>query len=152
MSKWSSSAAIALAFTLGDAGWAQMASRNQKIDILRVGSRIACQCGCSDTVATCSMYGCWSHQAKQKIADMQATGSSDSTIIDDFKRAYGKDIYRGEPNTFGWMIPYLVLVLGAAVIVWYLRRARWPRLPRLTDPRLTHYQEQIEKELQNLDR
>src|SRR5881296_2579163 len=70
---------------------AQMASVKQ--DIRRVGARLACQCGCPDTVASCSMLGCsFSHPAKEKIAKMQAAGVPDSTIIDDFVKAYGKGI------------------------------------------------------------
>jgi cytochrome c-type biogenesis protein CcmH/NrfF len=151
--KWSSKVALGLVLTLGIAQ-AQMASKNQKVDVLRVGSRLACQCGgCSDTVATCSMYGCWSHTAKEKIAKMQAAGISDSAIIDDFTKAYGKGIYRGAPNTFGWLVPYLILALGAAAVILFVRHARRRPKPALVmDPRLTQYNEQIDKELQNLDR
>jgi cytochrome c-type biogenesis protein CcmH/NrfF len=69
------------------------------------------------------MYGCWSHQARQKIAHMQAAGLSDSAIVDDFVRAYGEAIYRAAPGALGWAIPYLMLALGAAVVVRFLRRA-----------------------------
>src|SRR3954471_4119243 len=97
---------------------AQMASKNQKVDAYRVGSRLACQCGCSDTVATCSMLGCgFSHPAKEKIAQMQAAGSSDTAIIDEFVKAYGKGIYRGAPNAFGWVVPYAILALGGLVVI-----------------------------------
>ena len=145
--------ALALALTSGIAQ-AQMASKNQKVDVLRVGSRLACQCGgCSDTVATCSMYGCWSHTAKEKIAKMQAAGVSDSAIIDDFVKTYGKGIYRGAPNTFGWLVPYLILALGAAAVIAFVRHARRRPKPALVmDPRLAQYNEQIDQELQNLDR
>jgi cytochrome c-type biogenesis protein CcmH/NrfF len=154
MLKWSSSTALALALIVGSAAEAQMASKNQKVDVLRVGSRLACQCGgCSDTVATCSMYGCWSHSAKEKIAKMQSAGVSDSGIIDDFVKAYGKGIYRGAPNTFGWLVPYLILALGAAAVIMFVRHARRRPKPALVmDPRLAQYNEQIDKELQNLDR
>ena len=152
-SKPSSSVALVFALLVSGAAQAQMASRNQKVDVLRVGSRLACQCGgCSDTVATCSMYGCWSHSAKEKIAKMQAAGISDSAIIDDFIKAYGKGIYRGAPNTFGWLVPYLILALGTVVVIAFVRRARRRKPSLVMDPRLSQYNEQIEKELQNLDR
>ena len=71
MFQWSSRLII-LAMCVAAIAPAQMASRNQKVDAYRVGSRLACQCGCSDTVATCSMLGCgFSHPAKEKIAQMQ---------------------------------------------------------------------------------
>jgi len=126
MSQWSSSAVLVVALMAAEAGLAQMASRNQKVDVMRVGSRIACQCGCPDTVATCSMYGCWSHKAKQLIAQKQAAGVSDAAIVDDFIKEYGRDIYRGAPNQLGWVIPYGMLALGAVFVMWFVRRAQRP--------------------------
>jgi cytochrome c-type biogenesis protein CcmH/NrfF len=135
---------------------AQMPSRNQKVDTQRVGARLACQCGCSDTVATCSMLGCWSHSAKEKIAGMQQAGLSDQAIIDDFIKEYGAAIYRGAPNAFGWLIPYLALALGGAAVIAFVKRARRPRLATAGaaagDPKLERYSDQIERELEDLDR
>src|SRR5437867_10415789 len=132
---------------------AQMASRNQKVDAYRVGSRLACQCGCSDTVATCSMLGCgFSHPAKEKIAQMQADGASDASIIDTFIKQYGNGIYRGAPNAFGWAVPYAILALGLAMVIAFVRRARRPKPVLVNDARLARYNEQIEQELHNLDR
>src|SRR6266700_1755622 len=130
---------------------AQMASTTQ--NMRRVGSRLACQCGCTDTVASCSMLGCsFSHPAKDKIAQMQAAGVPDSTIIDDFVKAYGKGIYRSEPNAFGWLVPYLALALGGVAVIWFVRRLRRPKPAAVVDARLARYNEQIEQELQNLDK
>jgi len=131
-----------------------MPSSNQKMDALRVGSRLACQCGCSDTVATCSMLACgFSHPAKEKISQMLAAGTPDAAIIDDFVKTYGKGIYRGAPNAFGWLIPYAILALGALLVTAFVRRARRRPKPALvTDARLARYSDEIENELQNLDR
>src|SRR5215467_384292 len=105
MSPWSSKLAFVL-LLLGVAQ-AQMTSSSQKVDVRRVGARLACQCGCPDTVASCGMLGCsFSHPAKEKIAQMQAEGASDQSIIDSFIKSYGNGIYRGAPNSFGWLIPY----------------------------------------------
>ncbi len=152
MFKWSSSViALALALTFGCAAQAQMAGK--KLDVRRVGARLACQCGCPDTVASCSMMGCpFSPTAREKIAQMQAGGTKDPAIIADFIKSYGQGIYRGEPNTFGWLVPCLVLALGAAAVVTFVRHARRPKPSLVMDPRLSQYNEQIEKELQNLDR
>jgi cytochrome c-type biogenesis protein CcmH len=152
MFQCSSKAALALVLLAGAAA-AQMASSNQKVDVRRVGARLACQCGCPDTVASCSMLGCsFSHPAKEKIAQMQAAGASDASIIDTFIKTYGKDIYRGAPNSFGWLVPYSLLAFGAVVVILFVRRARRPKPVLVMDPRLAEYNEQIEKELQNLDK
>jgi len=36
---------------------AQTASEKPSVDVRRVGARLQCQCGCKDSVATCSMVG-----------------------------------------------------------------------------------------------
>src|SRR5262245_9839070 len=121
-----------LPLVLTTASWAQMASVKQ--DIRRVGARLACQCGCPDTVASCSMLGCsFSHPAKEKIAKMQSEGVPDSKIIDDFVKNYGQGIYRSEPNALGWLVPYLTLALGAVVVIWFVRRLRRPKPALVVD-------------------
>ena len=148
MFQLSSKATLLLVLTT--AAWAQMASVKQ--DIRRVGARLACQCGCPDTVASCSMLGCsFSHPAKDKIAKMQSAGVPDSAIIDDFVKTYGQGIYRSEPNAFGWLIPYLALAFGAVMVIWFVRRLRRPKPALVADARLARYNDQIEQELQNLD-
>ncbi|MEO7649821.1 MAG: cytochrome c-type biogenesis protein CcmH [Bryobacteraceae bacterium] len=153
MRLWRSRAAAALVLcALVSSALAQMASRNQKVEVSRVGSRIACQCGCSDTVATCSMLGCsFSHPAKLKIAQMQGAGSSDQSIIDAFVKEYGPGIYRSAPNAFGWVVPYVALALGLIAILWFVRHSRRTKPALVFDAKLARYNEQIDKEIANLD-
>src|ERR1039457_4848970 len=67
------------------AALAQTASEKPSLDVRRVGMRLQCQCGCKDSVATCSMLECgFSKPAKEKIARMLALGMTDQQIIDDF--------------------------------------------------------------------
>ena len=40
------------------AALAQTASEKPSVDVRRVGARLQCQCGCKDSVATCSMLEC----------------------------------------------------------------------------------------------
>ena len=78
---------------------AQTASEKPSPDVRRVGMRLACQCGCKDSVATCSMLECgFSKPAKERIARMQAAGISDEQIIDAFVRDYGPGIYLAPPS------------------------------------------------------
>jgi len=67
---------------------AQTASEKPNTDVRRVGQRLACKCGCKDSVATCAMLECgFSKPAKERIARMQAAGFSDQQIIDAFVRS-----------------------------------------------------------------
>ena len=94
---------IILAVIIAVAALAQTASEKPSVDVRRVGARLACQCGCKDSVATCSMLEChFSKPAKEKIAQMQAVGMSDDQIIQSFVREYGAGIYLAPPNAFGW--------------------------------------------------
>src|SRR5215467_5313328 len=106
-----------LALVVAAAAIAQTASEKPNVDVRRVGARLACQCGCKDSVATCSMLEChFSKPAKERIAQMQAVGLSDQQIIDKFLRDYGAGIYLAPPSAFGWIIPYTSVGLGLVVI------------------------------------
>src|SRR6266700_175713 len=81
---------ILLAALVAAAALAQTASEKPSVDVRRVGALISCQCGCKDSVATCSMLECgFSKPAKERIAQLQALGLSDDQIIDKFVKEYG---------------------------------------------------------------
>src|ERR1700733_14879032 len=85
---------------------AQTAAEKPSVDTRRVGMRLACQCGCKDSVATCAMLECsFSKPAKERIARMQALGMSDQQIIDSFIRDYSAAVYLSRPSAFGWIVP-----------------------------------------------
>src|SRR5215475_13128347 len=87
---------------------AQTASEKPSVDVRRVGARISCQCGCKDSVATCSMLEChFSKPAKERIAQMQGLGYTDDQIVQAFIREYGAGVYLAPPNALGWIVPYL---------------------------------------------
>src|ERR1700751_5346910 len=102
-----------LALVIAAAGLAQTASKNPSVDVRRGGARLACQCGCKDSVATCSMLEChFSKPAKEAIAQMQGLGYTDDQIVQAFIREYGAGVYLAPPNALGWIVPYLSVGLG----------------------------------------
>jgi len=141
------------------AALAQTASEKPSVDVRRVGARIACQCGCKDSVATCSMLEChFSKPAKEKIAQMQSVGMSDDQIVQAFVREYGAGIYLAPPNAFGWIIPYFLAAVGMVIVIMYLKsKYRKPKpitdlgAVEIDDPELAKYKDQIERDLANLD-
>ena len=147
-----------LALLVAVAALAQTASEKPSLDVRRVGARIACQCGCKDTVATCSMLEChFSKPAKEKIAQMQGVGMSDQQIVQWFMREYGDKVYLAPPSAWGWIIPYASIGLGLGVIYLFVRRYYKPKPMtevgpvEIDDPALAKYKDQIEKDLANLE-
>ncbi len=140
------------------AALAQTASEKPSNDVRRVGARLQCQCGCKDSVATCSMLECgFSKPAKERIARMQAVGMSDDQIVQAFVRDYGMGIYLAPPSAFGWIVPYVSLALGLGVIWLFIKKYRKPKPlaevgpMEIDDPALEKYKDQIEKDLAKLD-
>jgi cytochrome c-type biogenesis protein CcmH/NrfF len=136
---------------------AQTASEKPSTDVRRVGARLQCQCGCKDSVATCSMLECsFSKPAKERIAQMQAIGMSDAQIVQAFVRDSGAGIYLAPPNAFGWIVPYAIVGFSMALLLLFLRRVK-PRPMaelgpvELEDPMLAKYKDQIERESAKMD-
>ena len=147
-----------LATLVAVAAMSQTASEKPSSDVRRVGAHLQCQCGCKDSVATCSMLECsFSKPAKEKIARMQAVGMSDQQIIQSFVNEYGPGIYLAPPSAFGWIVPYVGVGFGLLVIWAFLKRYRKPApIPEigpieLDDPALAKYKDQIEKDLAELE-
>jgi cytochrome c-type biogenesis protein CcmH/NrfF len=151
-----------LVFTIAVAALAQTASEKPNVDVRRVGQRLQCQCGCKDSVATCSMLECsFSKPAKERIAQMQSVGMNDDQIVQAFTRDYGTAIYLAPPNAFGWIVPYASVAFGLVVILLFIRKYKPKPMENLgvdlgvvveaEDPALAKYKEQIEKDTANLD-
>jgi cytochrome c-type biogenesis protein CcmH/NrfF len=139
-----------LLLAISPLAFAETAAEKPGVDVRRVGSHIGCQCGCNDTVATCAMLECsFSKPAKEKIAKLQAAGLTDKTIIDQFIAQFGPVVYRGNPSAYGWLIPYLAIAPGLALLLWFIRRYRKQPVPDDSD--LARYHERIEKELAHLE-
>jgi cytochrome c-type biogenesis protein CcmH/NrfF len=147
-----------LAIALAVAALAQTASEKPSVDVRRVGARLKCQCGCPDSVASCSMLEChFGKPAKEKIAKMQAAGQSDENIVQSFIREVGAAVYLAPPNALGWIVPYASVGLGVVIILAFIRKYRKPKPLtevgpiEVDDPALAKYKDQIEKDLANLD-
>jgi len=134
------------------------ASEKPNADVVRVGKRLRCKCGCGDTIATCSMLQCeYSKPGKEQIARMQALGMTDDQIIRSFVQNFGADILLSPPSPFGWIIPYLAILPGLALVWLFIRKYRKPKplvevgTIEIDDPALEKYKDQIEKDLANME-
>jgi cytochrome c-type biogenesis protein CcmH len=134
------------------------ASEKPSADVIRVGKRLRCKCGCSDTIASCSMLECeYSKPGKERIAKMQSLGMSDEQIVNSFVQDYGADILLSPPSAYGWIVPYAAVGLGMVVIWMFVRKYRKPKplvevgTIGIDDPALEKYKDQIEKDLANME-
>ena len=147
-----------LATMVALAAMSQTASEKPSDDVRRVGAHLQCQCGCKDSVATCSMLECgFSKPAKEKIARMLNVGMSDDQIVQSFVRDNGPGIYLAPPSAFGWVVPYAAVGFGLLVICLFLKKSFKPRPiaaigpVELDDPALAKYKDQIERDLADLE-
>jgi len=104
---------------LAGAAFAQSESQIESDEVKRVGSHINCQCGCKDNL-NCMMSGGQCHFCKPnraKIFKMQQDGMDDAGIIAAFKKEFGDLIYRPDPTSTFWIVPYLSFGAGL--------RGRW---------------------------
>ena len=116
-----------LLLLVGGAAFAQSESQIESDEVKRVGAHLNCQCGgCKDDV-NCMMSGGQCHFCKPtrtKIFQMQQAGMSDDNIVASFVKEVGDKIFRPDPSSIFWVVPYLSLGLGALIVAFVLMRMR----------------------------
>ena len=141
-----------LLFAVPGLAFAQTEAQITSDPVKRVAKHVACQCGSCSEDANCMMSAgqCgFCKPARTKIYRMQQAGVDDKKILDSFRQEFGEKIYRGDPNAFGWIVPYAALALGAVLIVLFVKRSYRPKPATVGD--LGKYHDQIEKDLARLD-
>jgi cytochrome c-type biogenesis protein CcmH/NrfF len=144
---------------------AQTESQIESDDVKRVGTHINCQCGSCTENIDCNMSSGQCHfckPARTKVWEMQKSGMDDNSIIAYFKQQYGAGIFRADPNSYFWTIPYLALLAGLGVFWVAVKRMRGsgttarprtavagsaPHGDRIPD----RYREAAEKESENIE-
>ena len=143
--------------------WAQTEAQIESDEVKRVGTHLSCQCGSCNENVNCMMSAGQCHfckPARTEIYKKQSAGMTDAQIIQAFVVEYGEKIFRHDPNSYFWLVPYISLGFGGIAIVFILRRVRnhHPPLkpaaagPALDDdPTLARYRDAIEKDTAKLD-
>jgi cytochrome c-type biogenesis protein CcmH/NrfF len=125
---------------------------------------LTCQCGCGLTVHACNHLQCPSAiPLRQEIREQMAKGLGKSEILAYFQSKYGEKILSA-PTTTGfnlaaWVMPFALLLLGAAFVAVTLRR--WQRRgarphpaappPAAPDAPRSALERELDRELRELD-
>ncbi len=144
---------LALVFT----ALAQTASEIESDDVKRVGTHLSCQCGSCTENLDCNMSSGQCHfckPARTKIYKMQRAGMSDDQIVASFIREYGEKIFRPDPTSSFWIVPYASLLLGGVLVAFVLKKMLGGKrlVPAAgpvaddNDPLLAKYRATIEKD------
>jgi len=121
--------ALVFSFALGG----DLAGRAaERPTLATISQGLTCQCGCGLTVANCNHPTCsFSVPVREQIESMIGRGESGAQIIAFYREKYGEKVLSA-PTTEGfnlvaWVMPFLVVVLGGAIIVYAANR--WRSLP-----------------------
>jgi cytochrome c-type biogenesis protein CcmH len=92
----------------------------QRID--RLGHQIMCVCGCNYILLECNHVGCpYSDGMRNQLTSAVTRGDDDSAILHWFVQTYGTVVLLAPTKTgfnrVAWIMPYLALALGIALVV-----------------------------------
>jgi cytochrome c-type biogenesis protein CcmH/NrfF len=124
-----------------------------------LGHRMMCVCSCSQVLLECNHVGCmYSERMRGELAAAIDRGDNDDLTLQSFIQKYGTTVIAA-PSTKGfgrvaWVMPFVVLVGGVAMVVLVVRSWRnGPPPPPaggvkpLHGPELERYRDQADKEL-----
>ncbi len=119
--------------------------------------RLVCQCGCNEQLSVCAMQNCSSATPmRAEIRERLQNGESVDRIVESFVARYGAQV-RSAPTMKGfditaWIMPFVMLCLGAVVVGWIAVKMARPRLQAaeapvsVADPRIEKELEEFEEE------
>ena len=141
-------AALALVLSLAWAGVPSNAGA-AAVTTKEIEEALTCQCGCGLTVHSCNHLQCGSGiPLKQEVLTLVSQGLGRDEILLRFRDKYGEKILSAPTvegfNLTAWIVPFVMLAAGAAVVATTL--VRW-RATRETSP-----SEAVPRPLSELDR
>jgi len=94
-----------------------------------LGHRMMCVCGCNQILLECNHVGCaYSDRMRAELIAAVARGDNDDLTLQGFVQKYGTTVMAAPTKTgfnrVAWIMPYLVLVLGLAMVTLIVRAWR----------------------------
>src|ERR1700757_3573948 len=123
-----------------------------------LGHRMMCVCGCNQILLECNHVGCsYSDRMRAELVAAVDRGDNDDLTLQGFVQKYGTTVMAAPTKTgcnrVAWIMPYLVLVIGLAMVTLIVRawRSRPLVLPAgavapVHGAELEHFRDQARKE------
>jgi len=122
-----------------------------------LGEGLICMCGCNQLLSGCEMVNCpAAPHMRKELKNYIDQGEEDKTILASFSAKYGPKVLSAPVtsdwfNLYAWVMPFVALVAGAAVVVLILKRIRTAQPVGGTPTRdAAPYEKEIEEELRKL--
>lgn len=140
------------------------AAQEDPQDVRRIAEEsLVCLCGCGSNIRTCPHTNCgFAIPARKEIEGLANKGVGVQEIIDIFKAKYGGDVLVAPPkegfNMIAYAGPFAVVIIALIGVVVVMKR--WTSkglqdeantLSHMHDEKLAEIDDQIEKELEDLD-
>lgn len=144
---------LLLIFLLLTAPFSLAADRER---VKEIGTKLICTCGgCNQLLTTCTHVGCPnSGPMKAELARMLDEGKSEEAILAAFADKYGVSVLSAPPasgfNLSAWLVPFVALLAGALVVVYFVRHWRALSSQTATTPQIdtAKYQQRLDEELE----
>jgi len=103
-----------------------------------LGHRMMCTCGCGQILLECNHVGCQSSdKMRTELIAALDRGDNDDLILQGFVQNYGPTVIAAPTNTgfnrVAWVMPYVALLFGIAVVVVVVRAWKNRPAPALAD-------------------
>ena len=110
------------------AGMEPARAEERALELKAVSAQIVCQCGCNMILSECSHQSCpFALPERDKILAAIDDGKPGDDIVAGYVESYGRSILSSPPtrgtllDRAAYVAPYLVLVLGAGIVVRVVR-------------------------------
>jgi cytochrome c-type biogenesis protein CcmH/NrfF len=110
----------------------------------KLGHQIMCSCGCNELLLECNHVGCPNSDGmRQELMAGVDRGDSDKVIFAAFVEKYGPTSLAAPPvegfNIVGWVMPFVVLILGIGGAILLIRKWRLRSVPMPPPSGVAHF-------------
>jgi cytochrome c-type biogenesis protein CcmH len=123
---------------LGAAVFAFLGAGDTDARFRDLGHRMMCTCGCGQVLLECNHVGCQSSdKMRNQLMAALDKGDNDDLILQGFVQDYGPTVIAAPTatgfNRVAWIMPFVALALGIALVIYVVRAWKNKPAPALAD-------------------